>query len=133
MTMTESSFPSARTLRGWFLGARRLFAAKPPSLRINGSHPAAVPTRVATEPANFSAMARSQVLRPSAVRDPARRHTADGTAADDWDLLFRAALAQQQPMRESPSNPGETASLAAACALGTNPEWRNCDVAPTLV
>ena len=163
MTMTESSFSRASTLRGWFHDACLWLAPNLPVLSYIGSGGAAVPTRTATEPVNHIAVAHSQLSRHNAVTDSAPNHTGCDIAAEDWDLLFRAALEllayvaaekppqegtglqlqapgtafreclaaldqlrrlvppiEQQPMRQTPINAGEIASLGGTCASGTD-------------
>jgi hypothetical protein len=104
MTMTEYSQPLSLSLArplalgGCFQDACRLVSPKPPTLSIIGSRSAAMPTRTANEPAKCIAVA-----------DSVRSHTEDDITAEDWDLLFRAALellacvAAEKPMQNGPA------------------------------
>jgi hypothetical protein len=157
------SLSRALALRGRFHDACRLVAPYLPTLSIIGSRSAAVPARTATEPVNRIVVAHSQLSRHNAVPDSAPNHTGCDIAAEDWDLLFRAALEllayaaaekppqegtglqlqapgtafreclaaldqlrrsvppiQQSPMRQTPINAGEIASLGGTCASGAD-------------
>lgn len=72
MTMTESALSPAPTLRGWFRAACRQLAPNPPT----------------RQPSGLSSPAWGSCAEPGSRR---RSATAD-IAAEDWDLLFRAAL-----------------------------------------
>jgi hypothetical protein len=90
--MTESAHFRAPALRGWFHDACRLLTPNPPTLSNIGSRSAALSTRTATKPAKCIAVARSQISRQNAVPEPVRSPTGQDIAAEDWDVLFRAAL-----------------------------------------
>ena len=93
LTMTEPALSYASTLRRWFWAASHWLASSPLALR---------PVRQRVDLANLqevsdvfttSAAASSPAWGCAAESDPRRESTTADIAAEDWDLLFRAALA----------------------------------------